>query len=74
MREAASDPKLAFGEPFKKSRSKPLLIILIDCKIFLSPFFDATRMPILTVSFPTKLLSGISLSAGGFSFNHDLNK
>ena len=36
-----------------------LLIILIDCLIFLSPFLDVTRMSMLTVSFLTQLDSGI---------------
>ena len=31
-----------------------LLVILIDCTIFLSPFLDVTRMPIATVSFLTQ--------------------
>ena len=36
-----------------------LLVILIDCKIFLSPFLDVTRMSMSTVSFLTQLNSGI---------------
>ena len=36
-----------------------LLIILIDCMIFLSPFLDVTRMSMSTVSFLTQLDSGI---------------
>ena len=36
-----------------------LLIILIDCMIFLSPFLDVTRMSMSTVSFLTHLDSGI---------------
>ena len=36
-----------------------LLVILIDCTIFLSPFLDITRMPMSTVSFLTHLDSGI---------------
>ena len=36
-----------------------LLVILIDCMIFLSPFLDVTRMPISTVSFLAQLDSGI---------------
>ena len=36
-----------------------LLVILIDCPIFLSPFLDITRMPISTVSFLAQLDSGI---------------
>ena len=35
-----------------------LLIILIDCIIFLSPSLDVTRMPVSTVSFLTQLYSG----------------
>ena len=36
-----------------------LLVILIDCKIFLSPFLDITRMSMSGVSFLTQLDSGI---------------
>ena len=36
-----------------------LLIILIDCMIFLSPFLDVTRMSMSTVSFLAQLNSGI---------------
>ena len=36
-----------------------LLVILIDCMIFLSPFQDVTRMSMSTVSFLTPLESGI---------------
>ena len=36
-----------------------LLIILIDCMIFLSPFLDVTRMSMSTVSFLAQLDSGI---------------
>ena len=36
-----------------------LLIILIDCNIFLSPFLDVTRMSMWTVPFLTKPGSGI---------------
>ena len=36
-----------------------LLVILIDCMIFLSPFLDVRRMSISTVSFLTQLDSGI---------------
>ena len=31
-----------------------LLVILIDCMIFVSPFLDLTRMSMSTVSFPTQ--------------------
>ena len=44
--------------PFPFSRGC-LLIILIDCMIFLSPFLDATRMSMSTVSFLTQLDPGI---------------
>ena len=36
-----------------------LLVILIDCMIFLSPFLDVTRMSMSTVSFLVQLDSGI---------------
>ena len=36
-----------------------LLLILIDCMIFLPPFLDVTKMPMSTVSFLAKLDSGI---------------
>ena len=36
-----------------------LLIIVIDCMIFLSPFLDVTRMSMSTVSFLVQLDSGI---------------
>ena len=36
-----------------------LLIILIDCIIFLSPFLQVTRMFVLTVSFLAQTDSGI---------------
>ena len=36
-----------------------LLVILIDCLIFLSPFLDNTRMSMSTVSFLSPLGSGI---------------
>ena len=36
-----------------------LLVILIDCMIFLSPFLDVTRMSMPTVCFLIKLDSGI---------------
>ena len=42
--------------PFLKGE---LLVVLIDCMIFLSPFLDITRMSMSTVSFLTKLDSGI---------------
>ena len=36
-----------------------LLVILIDCKVFLSPFLDVTRMSLSTVCFLARLDSGI---------------
>ena len=36
-----------------------LLVILIDCMIFLSPFLDVTRMSMSTVSFLAQLNCGI---------------
>ena len=36
-----------------------LLVTLIDCMIFLSPFLDFTRMYMSTVFFLVKLVSGI---------------
>ena len=36
-----------------------LLVILINCMIFLSPFLDVTRMSTSTVSFLARLISGI---------------
>ena len=36
-----------------------LLVILIDCMIFLPPFLDVTRMSMSTVSFHAQLHSGI---------------
>ena len=36
-----------------------LLVILIDCMIFLSPFLDVTRMSMSTVFFLAQLGSGI---------------
>ena len=46
-----------------------LLVILIDCIIFLSPFLDVTRMSMSTVSFLAQLDSGIPclyLTTGSF--------
>ena len=42
--------------PFSRGR---LLVILIDCMIFLSPFLDVTRMSVLTVPFLAQLDSTI---------------
>ena len=39
--------------------SRGLLVILIDCMIFLSSFLDITRMSMSTVSFLAQLDSGI---------------
>ena len=36
-----------------------VLVILIDCIIFLSPFLDVTKMSMSTVSFLAQLDSGI---------------
>ena len=36
-----------------------LLVVLIDCMIFLLPFLDVTQMSMSTVSFLTQLYSGI---------------
>ena len=38
---------------------KGLLVILIDCMVFLSPFLDVTKMSMSIVSFLAKLDSGI---------------
>ena len=45
-----------------------LLIILIDCMIFLSPFLDVTRMPVSTNSFLAQLDSIV-----GFLLTYNLN-
>ena len=45
-----------FHFPFLKGR---LLVTLIDCMIFLSPFLDVTTMSISTVSFLAQLDCGI---------------
>ena len=43
-----------------------LLVILIDCMIFLSPFLDVTRMSMSTVSFLTELESEILCQLNAF--------
>ena len=43
-----------------------LLVILIDCMIFLSPFLDVTRMSTSTVSFLAQLDSGIFCLCNAF--------
>ena len=43
-----------------------LLIILIDCMIFLPPFLDVTRMSMSAVSFLAELDSGISCLSNAF--------
>ena len=43
-----------------------LLVILIDCMIFLSPFLDVARKSMSTVSFLTHLDSGILCLSNGF--------
>ena len=50
-----------------------LLVILIDCMIFLSPFVDVTRMSMSTVSFRTQL-DWNSLPIECFLFAYDLNR
>ena len=50
-----------------------LLIILIDCMIFLSPFVDVTRMSMSTVSFRTQL-DWNSLPIECFLFAYNLNR
>ena len=50
--------ELAQLVPLPYSRGD-LLVILIDCMIFLSPFLDVTRMSMSTVSFLAQLNSGI---------------
>ena len=47
-----------------------LLVILIDCIIFLSPFFNVTRMSMSTVSFGKK---NSVLSKECFPLTYDLN-
>ena len=51
-----------------------LLVILIDCMIFLSPFLDVTRMSISTVSFLARLDSGVLCLYSCFPFTYDLNR
>ena len=48
-----------------------LLVILIDCMIFLSPFVDATRMSMLTVSFLAQLHNSLLIEC--FCLTYDLN-
>ena len=43
-----------------------LLVILIDCTIFLSPFLDVTRISMSIVSFLTQLDSGIICQQNAF--------
>ena len=43
-----------------------LLVILIDCMIFLSPFLDDTRVSMSTVSFLAQLGSGILCQQNAF--------
>ena len=50
-----------------------LLVILIDCIIFLSPFLDLTRMFISPVSFLAKLDSLNSLPVECFPLTSDLS-
>ena len=46
-----------------------LLVILIDCMIFLSPFLDVTKMSMSTVSFLAQLNSGILCTYKMLSFD-----
>ena len=50
-----------------------LLVILIDCMIFLSLFQDVTRMSMSTVFFLTQLDSGILCLQECFPLTYDLN-
>ena len=43
-----------------------LLVILIDCLIFLSPFLDVTRMSMSKISFLIQLDSGILYLSNAF--------
>ena len=52
--------------PLSYSHFLILLVILIDCMIFLSPFLDVTRMPMSTVSFLAQVGSGISCLQNAF--------
>ena len=56
------------AQPVSLPFSRGLLVILIDCMIFPSPFLDVTRMSMSTVSFPAKVNSGI-LAFRMLSFN-----
>ena len=49
-----------------------LLVILIDCMIFRSPFLDVTRMPLSTVSFLTQV-DWNSLPIESFPLTYDLS-
>ena len=49
-----------------------LLVIVIDCMIFLSPFIDVTRMSMSTISFLAQLDS-VSLSIECFPLTNDLS-
>ena len=44
---------------FDLLKASGLLVNLIDCIVFLSPFLDVTRMSMSTVSFFARLNSGI---------------
>ena len=66
--------ELAQLVPFLYSLFKGgLLVILIDCMIFLSPFLDVSRMYMSTVSFLTQLGSGILLPIECFPLIYDLS-
>ena len=49
-----------------------LLVILIDCMIFQSPFLDVTRMSMSAVSFLSNLDSGILCLSNAFPLTYDL--
>ena len=50
-----------------------LLVILIECMIFLPSFVDVIRMSVSTVSFLAKLDSGILMLIKCFPLTYDLN-
>ena len=50
-----------------------LLVILIDCIIFMSPFLDVTRMSMSTVSFPRTARLWNSLLIECFPLTYDLS-
>ena len=50
-----------------------LLVFLIDCMIFLSPFLDVTRMSMSTVSFLAQIRFFSFLSIECFHLSYDLS-